>query len=262
MRYIIIEDEQIAANRLKKLVTEIRPNYEFVMSLDSVEGATISLPVLKFDLIFMDIQLADGLSFEIFDQIPLKKPVIFTTAYDQYAIKAFKTNGVDYLLKPIDPGELEDAIAKFESQVVATSQQDYQSDLNKILKTLSGGVGGVTPAKKEEFKKRFVVKIGDHIKTITIEEINLFYSQDKTTFILTKEGRNFIIDFPLDRLVELVNPTKFFRISRKYIICLDAIDDMLSFSNSRLKLVVKHYDDENIIVARERVQEFKQWLDQ
>ncbi len=259
MRYIIIEDEQIAANRLKKLVTEIRPNYEFVMSLDSVEGATISLPVLKFDLIFMDIQLADGLSFEIFDQIPLKKPVIFTTAYDQYAIKAFKTNGVDYLLKPIDPGELEDAISKFESQVVATSQQDYQSDLKKILKTLSGGV---ETKQKEDYKKRFVVKIGDHIKTIAIEEINLFYSQDKTTFILTKEGRNFIIDFPLDRLVELVDPKKFFRISRKFIICLDAIDDMLSFSNSRLKLVVKHYDDENIIVARERVQEFKQWLDQ
>lgn len=257
MRYIIIEDEQIAANRLKKLVSEVRPNYEFVMSLDSVEGATISLPVLKFDLIFMDIQLADGLSFEIFDLIPLKKPVIFTTAYDQYAIKAFKTNGVDYLLKPIDPSEIENAIAKFESQVVATTQQDYQNDLKKILKSLGGA-----PEQKEDFKKRFVVKIGDHIKTIPIEEINLFYSQDKTTFILTKEGRNFIIDFPLDRLVELVDPKSFFRISRKFIICLDAIDDMLSFSNSRLKLVVKHYDDENIIVARERVQEFKQWLDQ
>lgn len=257
MRYIIIEDEQIAANRLKKLITEIRPNYEFVMSLDSVEGATISLPVLKFDLIFMDIQLADGLSFEIFDQIPLKKPVIFTTAYDQYAIKAFKTNGVDYLLKPIDPTELEDAIAKFESQVVATKQHDYQSDLKKILNSIGGGT-----TEKEDYKKRFVVKIGDHIKTIAIEEINLFYSQDKTTFILTREGRNFIIDFPLDRLVELVDPKKFFRISRKFIICLDAIDDMLSFSNSRLKLVIKHYDDENIIVARERVAEFKQWLDQ
>ncbi len=257
MRYIIIEDEQIAANRLKKLVTEIRPNYEFVMSLDSVEGATISLPVLKFDLIFMDIQLADGLSFEIFDQIPLKKPVIFTTAYDQYAIKAFKTNGVDYLLKPIDPTELEESIAKFESQVVASSKQDYQNDLKKILNTLGGG-----EVQKEEYKKRFVVKIGDHIKTIPIEEIKLFYSQDKTSFILTKEGRNFIIDFPLDRLVELLDPGNFFRISRKYIICLDAIDDMLSFSNSRLKLVVKHYEDENIIVARERVQEFKLWLDQ
>ena len=256
MRYIIIEDEQIAANRLKKLVSEIRPNYEFVMSLDSVEGATISLPVLKFDLIFMDIQLADGLSFEIFDQIPLKKPVIFTTAYDQYAIKAFKTNGVDYLLKPIDPGELEEAIAKFESQVVATSKQDYQSDLNKILNSLGKGESNKT------YKKRFVVKIGDHIKTIAVDEISLFYSQDKTTFILTKEGRNFITDFPLDRLVELVDPKNFFRISRKFIICLDAIDDMLSFSNSRLKLVIKHYDDENIVVARERVAEFKQWLDQ
>ena len=140
---------------------------------------------------------------------------------------------------------------------MATQQQDYQSDLKKILKTLGGGV-----QTKQEFKKRFVVKIGDHIKTISIDDIHLFYSQDKTTFVLTNEGRNFIVDFPLDRLVELVDPKRFFRISRKYIICLDAIDDMLSFSNSRLKLVVKHYDDENIIVARERVQEFKQWLDQ
>ena len=199
MRYIIIEDEQIAANRLKKLIAEIRPNYEFVTSLDSVEGATISLPVLKFDLLFMDIQLADGVSFEIFDHIPMKKPVIFTTAYDQYAIKAFKTNGIDYLLKPLDPAELEQAIVKFESHVVERKQESYQPDLQKLLNAFQ-------PEKKH--KERFVVKVGDHLKMIPVADIDIFYSQDKTTFVQTREGRTFIIDFPLDRLVELIDPER------------------------------------------------------
>lgn len=252
MRYIIIEDEQIAATRLRKLVTEIRPDYEYVISIDSVEGASISLPVLKFDLVFMDIQLADGLSFDIFDEISMKKPVIFTTAYDQYAIRAFKTNGVGYLLKPLDPEELEGAIVKFESLVVATQKHDYQDDLKKVLQTITTEKG---------YKERFVVKIGDHIKTISVEDIDLFYSQDKTTFLLTKEGRNYIIDYPLDRLVELLSPKNYFRISRKFIVQMDGIEDILAFSNSRLKLKIKNFDDENVIVARERVQDFKQWID-
>ncbi len=252
MRYIIIEDEQIAANRLRKLITELRPNYEFVTSLDSVEGASISLPVLKFDLLFMDIQLADGVSFEIFDHIPMKKPVIFTTAYDQYAIKAFKTNGIDYLLKPLDPTELEQAITKFESYVVERKQDNYAQDIQQLLSQFQ-------PEKK--FKERFVVKVGDHLRMIAVNDIDVFYSQDKTTFVQTREGRTFIVDFPLDRLVGLVDPNRFFRISRKYIVCLDAIEDMLAFSNSRLRIKVKNFDDDQVIVARERVGEFKDWLD-
>ncbi len=259
MRYILIEDEQIAANRLKKLVQGLRPNYEYVTTLDSVEAATISLAALKFDLLFMDIQLADGLSFEIFDEISMKKPVIFTTAYDQYAIRAFKTNGVDYLLKPIDEDELEAAIVKFESQYISRKAPENQGqpDISQEIKKVIDAVN-----QKEGYKERFVIKIGDHLKSIPVTDIHLFYSQEKTTFILSKEGRTFIIDFPLDRLVELVDPKKYFRISRKYIVCMDAIDDILAFSNSRLKLKIKDYQDENIIVARERVQEFKQWLDQ
>ncbi len=252
MRYIIIEDEQIAANRLRKLITELRPNYEFVTSLDSVEGASISLPVLKFDLLFMDIQLADGVSFEIFDHIPMKKPVIFTTAYDQYAIKAFKTNGIDYLLKPLDPTELEQAITKFESYVVERKQDNYAQDIQQLLSQFQ-------PEKK--FKERFVVKVGDHLRMITVNDIDVFYSQDKTTFVQTREGRTFIVDFPLDRLVGMIDPNRFFRISRKYIVCLDAIEDMLAFSNSRLRIKVKNFDDDQVIVARERVGEFKDWLD-
>ncbi len=256
MRYIIIEDEQIAANRLKKLVQGLRPNYEYVTTLDSVEGATISLAALKFDILFMDIQLADGLSFEIFDQISMKKPVIFTTAYDQYAIKAFKTNGIDYLLKPIDEDELEGAISKFESQFVATQSSsapnDFAGEIKKALESIQ---------QKDGYKERFVVKIGDHLKAIPIGEIDLFYSEEKATFILSTDGRNYIIDFPLDRLVELVDPKRYFRISRKYIVCMESIEDILAFSNSRLKLKIRNYSDENVIVARERVQEFKQWLD-
>ena len=255
MRYIIIEDEQIAANRLKKLITEIRPNYEFVTALDSVEGATISLPVLKFDLLFMDVQLADGISFEIFDHIPMKKPVIFTTAYDQYAIQAFRTNGIDYLLKPLDPTEVERALTKFEGYVVERKSDGatgVQDDIRKLLETFQPN---------KSYKERFVVKIGDHLKTIPVKDIAVFYSQDKTTFVRTFEGRSFIIDFPLDRLVELVDPDRFFRISRKFILCLDGIEDMLAFSNSRLRIKVKNYDDDQVIVARERVAEFKEWLD-
>ncbi len=257
MRYIIIEDEQIAANRLKNLIHTLRPNYEYVTTLDSVEGATISLRALKFDLLFMDIQLADGLSFEIFDEISMKKPVIFTTAYDQYAIRAFKTNGVDYLLKPIDEDELEGAIGKFESQFVSQQQSDEKPDFSEEIKKVIESV-----QQKDDYKERFVVKIGDHIKSIPVGDIELFYSQEKTTFLLSKDGRNYIIDFPLDRLVELVDPKKYFRISRKFIVHMDSIDDILAFSNSRLKLKIRNFQDENVIVARERVQEFKQWLDQ
>lgn len=252
MRFIIIEDEQIAASRLKKLIEAARPNFEYVTTLDSVEGATISLPALKFDLLFMDIQLADGISFEIFDQIALKKPVIFTTAYDQYAIRAFKTNGIDYLLKPIDPEELETAISKFESYQVDRGTQTPTPDIKELLNVLQD---------KSTFKERFVVKIGDHLKTIAVAEIGIFYSQDKTTFLFTKEGRQYIIDFPLDRVIGLLDEKKFFRISRKYIVCLDAIEDIIAFSNSRLKLKIAQFKDENVIVARERVNEFKAWLD-
>lgn len=256
MRYVIVEDEQLAAKRLRELMSAIRPEYEFVAKFDSVEGATISLPVLRFDLVLMDIQLADGNSFDIFDQIHLKKPVIFTTAYNDFAIRAFKANSVDYLLKPIDEGELRAAIEKFETNFgkKASSESTVplpENQLTQLIRTFH-------PTGKE----RFVVKVGEHLKTVNTADVQLFYSQDKGTYLFTKEGRRFLIDYTLDRVEELVSNKDFFRISRKFIVNLNAIKDIISFTNSRLEVRIDHFEEEQIIVARERVQDFKEWLDQ
>lgn len=250
MRYIVIEDEQLASKRLRGLVEDLRPNYEFVAKFDSVESASISLPVLSYDLLFMDIQLADGLSFDIFDQISVEKPIIFTTAYDEFALKAFKTNSVDYLLKPIDENELLTAIKKFESNFDSTKKEPVISDLDKLMKALQ-------PSGKE----RFVVKVGEHLKTVETADIQLIYSQDKGTYLFTNGGKRFLVDFSLDKVEELLNSNDFFRISRKFIVHIASIKDIIAFTNSRLEIVIDHFEDDQIIVARERVGDFKDWLD-
>lgn len=251
MKYIIIEDEQIAAKRLRELVGSFRPDYEFVAKFDSIESATISLPVLKYDLLFMDIQLADGNSFDIFDQIRVNAPIIFTTAYDEFALKAFKHNSIDYLLKPIDGKELEHAILKFEKN--GRSKEGGSSDdrqMNELLKSLNPGG-----------KERFIVKVGDHLKTVESKNIQLIFSQDKGTYLFTSEGKRFLVDYSLDRIEDLLDTSIFYRVSRKFIVNLNYIKDMIAFTNSRLELVIDRYDDEQIIVARERVNDFKSWLD-
>lgn len=249
MKYIIIEDEQLAAKRLRSLIEAFRPDYEFVAKFDSVESSTISLPALKHDLLFMDIQLADGNSFDIFDQITLKSAIIFTTAYDDFAVKAFKTNSVDYLLKPIDPKELENAIVKFESREIAEPKVTT-SPIDQMVKTLN-----------PKGKERFVVKIGEHLKAIQTKDVQLVYSKDKATYLFTTQGKRYLVDYSLDRIDQLLNNEVFFRVSRKYIVNINAIRDMIAFTNSRLEVVIDHFDDEQIIVARERVGDFKTWLD-
>lgn len=248
MRFIIIEDEQLSAKRLRSMVEEIRPTYEFVAKFDSVESATISLPVLDYDLIFMDIQLADGISFDIFDQIKVDKPIVFTTAYDEYALKAFKTNSVDYLLKPLAPKELEEALAKFERN--QAKSEVIPTDFDQLVKSLQ-------PSGKE----RFVVKVGDHIKTIQSSDIQLIYSQDKGTYLFTASGKRFLVDYTLDKVEGLLDASQFFRVSRKFIVNLNHIKDIIVFTNSRLEVRIDHFDEDQIIVARERVGEFKSWLD-
>lgn len=248
MKYVILEDEQIAANRLRRLILECRPYYKHMLSIDSVESACISLPPLNPDLIFMDIQLADGLSFEILDQIQIDTPIIFTTAYDEYALRAFKTNSIDYLLKPIDPQELEDAISKFEKN------QDHAAnsriEVEQLMKSM-----------QPQGKERFVVRIGDHIKSIRSEEISLVYSEDKVTYLFTREGKKYPIDYSVEKVDTLLDDRLFKKISRKHIIHIDAIKDIVSYTNSRLELFVDKYAGERIIVAREKVQDFKNWLD-
>ncbi len=251
MNLLIIEDEPQAAQRIEKLIKAINPSAVILGKLDSVKNSVSWLKANPApDLILMDIQLADGISFSIFDQCEVKSPVIFTTAYDEYALKAFKVNSIDYILKPIDEQELRIALNKFQS-LNSTTQPD------KILESIGHAVQMLT----KKYKERFIVKVGEHLKSIEIEEILFLFSLEKTTFAQTKDGRKHILDFTLDQLENLLNPENYFRINRKYIISAKSIQDMISYSNSRLKLALKTWDDDDVIVARERVQEFKDWLD-
>jgi len=202
----------------------------------------------KVDLIFADIQLADGLSFEIFKQIQVNCPIIFTTAFDQYAIEAFNTNGIDYLLKPIEEERLEQAFDKLKNL-------SPNPDLQNILNLISNKSNII-----KKYKTRFMTRVGEQIKTISTGEIKLFYSFDRATFILTQTGSNYIIDYTLDQLEALLDPEQFFRVNRKYYVSLEVCKKIYSWSNSRLKIEIDGMDDE-IVVARERVSGFKEWLD-
>lgn len=250
MRIFIIEDEPQAAKLLKSLLLKQKSELVILGSADSIRSSVNWLQSNPTpDLIFMDIQLGDGLSFEIFNQVEVKTPIIFTTAYDEYALKAFKVNSIDYLLKPIDPNELKHSLKKFESH--------HRSNYDKIKESMENVLGMLS----KKHKTRFVIKVGEHLRSIEVSDILFFYSEEKVTFCQTREGRKHILDFTLDQLEGVVNPDFFFRISRKYIVHSGAIQDMISFTNSRLKIVLKTSDDKDVIVSRERVQDFKSWLD-
>jgi DNA-binding LytR/AlgR family response regulator len=247
MKVIILEDENRAANLLERLLSKVAPDMVVVARLESVrDGVKYLQNNPEPDLIFSDIQLADGLSFEIYNQVAVRCPIIFTTAYDHYAIEAFKTNGIDYLLKPIEEERLKQAIEK-------ASHFSPGLMLEKILSINS-------PASAKAFKSRFMVKVGDKIKSVPAEEIMVFYSQ-KASFILTADKHTYCIDYTLDQLEPMLDPETYFRINRKYIVSISACTNILAWSNSRLRLKIEGTDDPDIIVARERVQEFKNWLD-
>ena len=252
MNILIVEDEPEAAARLSKLLQELRPDVVIVASLDSVQGAVKWFSENPSpDLAFMDIQLADGLSFEIFEKVEVKVPVIFTTAYNEYALKAFKVNGIDYILKPLDKNEVAAAFKKYESLTGQAPTRD------KMIESIGAAMQMLT----KRYKERFVIKVGEHLRSVEVSDILYFYSLEKTTFAQAADGRKHILDFTLDQLEGLLNPVRFFRINRKYIVAVGSIRDMISHTNSRLKLLLKASDDDDIIVARERVQEFKDWLD-
>lgn len=252
MNVLIIEDEPQAAQRLETLVKSLVPGVVIVSKLDTVKRSVAwigSNP--EPDLIFMDIQLADGISFQIFEQCDIKSPVIFTTAYDAYALKAFKVNSIDYILKPVDQDELRAALAKFKNLT------GNESGMRAMLGNIDQAVQMLT----KKFKTRFVIKVGEHLRTVEVANILYFYSQDKATFCVTADNRQLILDYTLEQLEEMVDPAGFFRINRKFLVASAAIQDIISYTNSRLRLVVKGSSDNDIIVARERVQEFREWLD-
>lgn len=250
MTTIIIEDEKPAARLLQRKLQKIGVDVDIM--LHSVEASIEWFSQNEHpDLIFLDIQLSDGLSFEIFEKIEIKSAVIFTTAFDEYALKAFKLNSIDYLLKPIDDDDLAIAIEKFKART--PKQENFQFDFEQIKKMLSG-------SSEKTYKSRFTVKIGQNLKVITCDEIECFYSENKGTYIHTLENRNYLIDSTLEVLEQELNPKNYFRISRKFIIPLKSIKEIVLYSNSRLKVILPTYKEEEIIVSREKVNDFKNWL--
>lgn len=250
MNIIIIEDEKPAARLLQRKVEKL--GLEVHTMLHSVEEALHWFQNNTHpDLIFLDIQLSDGLSFEIFEAIEVKSAIIFTTAYDEYALRAFKLNSIDYLLKPIDEEDLEVAIQKFQARTKASPTLNL--DFAMIKQML------VNPAEKQ-FKKRFTVKVGQQLKLIPIEEVECFYSQDKGTYLHTVDNRDYLLENTLEQLESELDPKDFFRISRKYILPLKTIKEIQMHTNSRLKIILPTYKEDEVIVARERVADFKDWI--
>lgn len=250
MNVIIIEDEKPSARRLQRMLSEIKIDAQAM--LHSVEEAVHWFKTNEHpDLILLDIQLSDGLSFEIFEQVAVRSAIIFTTAYDEYALKAFKLNSIDYLLKPIDDEELENAIDKFKMNKQNAS--NVQLNIEQIQKLL------INPLDRN-YKERFTVKIGQHLKMISTDEIECFYSENKGTYIFTSDNREYLIDKTLEQLDPMLDPTKFFRVSRKFFVNIDQIKDIISYTNSRLKIILNHFSEHEVIVSREKVKGFKNWI--
>lgn len=248
MRILIIEDELPAARQLTKLIQGKVPNATILDTLDSVESAVQWLTSFDTpDLIFMDIQIADGLSFDIFKQTEVTAPVIFTTAFDQYAIQAFKVNAVDYLLKPIDPDDLGKALEK-----IKTAQNTNSlPDIKELLRYMDKG---------RQYKDRFLVKTGQHFIMVPINEIAFFHSSDGLTMVHTHAGKKHFVEYTLDELQDLLHPESFYRINRSTFVSVQSIKAIHPHLNGRLKLDIAPTFSDEVFVSRERVGEFKIWL--
>ncbi|MEH0153074.1 LytTR family DNA-binding domain-containing protein [Limibacter armeniacum] len=253
---LIVEDEALSARKLEKLLHEVEPDFSVVKVTDSISSTVDFLTNEEVDLIFLDIHLADGNSFEIFKRIEVATPIIFTTAFDQYAIEAFQQNSIDYLLKPIALPELEKSIKKyfrFHSPVTVDKSEsiDYQK-LGQIV------LNQLVP----EYKERFMVFVRDQIKSIKAEEIAYFFAESKAVFFTTFGGKTYDTSYTLDQLEKELNPKLFFRANRKYIIQMEAISEVVQYSRSRLKVNTKPESQMEIIIPLERTSKFKQWLNQ
>jgi DNA-binding LytR/AlgR family response regulator len=251
LRALIVEDEKPAADHLVKMLRKSEHQVSVLRVVGSVSLAvewfrTNPLP----DIIFLDIQLADGLSFEIFNQVKIECPVIFTTAFEEYAIKAFKMNSIDYLLKPVGLGELNFAIGKYKGQTLDPLNSVLSNKVEMLMQLLA-----------HPYKSRFVVNIGPRIKSIETAHIRYFYSLEKSTFLFDDSGKSYDINYSLDQLESQLDPKKFFRISRKHIVQIEAIQEIHTYSNSCLKLVMKASDDDQIMVSRRKMHAFKEWLE-
>jgi DNA-binding LytR/AlgR family response regulator len=251
IKTLIIEDEEPAAARLEKLLADIDPEIAVLDTLDSIES---SVNWLKRnpqpDLIMLDIQLADGLSFEIFRQVSVESFVIFTTAYNEYAIRAFELNSVDYLLKPVDRKKLSNSLQKFKKLSASPAPH---ININELLESLEG--------RAKTYKKRFAVNIGAKIVSVETSHIAFFYSLEKSTFICTRDNHHYPVDFSLESIEGLVDPDLFFRISRQHIINFSAIEKIHILSKSRIKIESNPPCEETLLVSTAKAHAFRQWLD-
>jgi len=250
MKVLIIEDEKIAADRLEEMLQEVNDSIEVVAKLGSIKESVKWLVANTADLIFLDIQLSDGISFSIFEQVTVDTPIIFTTAYEQYAIKAFQVNSIAYLLKPITRKDLKESLKKFKQLRSA-----FSIDFESLLEQIQG--------KESAFKKRFLIQIGEKIKKIEAMEVAYFYAFDKGVYLKTFHNNIYPVDFSLDKLQQMLSSSAFFRINRKYLVNIDSISTMTAYSRGRIKLELKPpaEDEFDTIVSIERSSDFKKWLD-
>ncbi|CAL2079612.1 LytTR family DNA-binding domain-containing protein [Tenacibaculum sp. 190524A05c] len=249
MKVIIVEDEVLAVEKLERYLLKYNSTIEIVEKLDSISSAVDYFQTnTDFDVVFMDIQLTDGLSFEIFNQLTIKKPIIFITAFDEYAIDAFKVNSIDYILKPITFTDISKAMSKLESM----------QNLFAAKEVLSKVVNDIT---KRKTKDRFLVRLGNHIHSIKTNEIALFYAEGRTVHLITLQNKKFIVDFKLEELTELLEQSIFYRVNRSFIININAIKDVVVYSNSRLKISPTITVEKEIVVSREKVALFKNWFE-
>jgi DNA-binding LytR/AlgR family response regulator len=249
-KILIIEDERLAAEKLERMVAKLRPDWTLIGPIETVEHAVKWLAANPApDLILMDIQLSDGISFDIFESVEFNSPVIFTTAYDEYAIRAFKVNSIDYLLKPIDPDALETALKKFER-------------MNSVLSFDKATIETIKQQMSQAYKSRFLVKIGPNMLSVLTRDIQLFFINERSVFIRTFNGKTYDVDYSLDQLQQLVHPDQFFRINRNCLVNIDAVNKMVSYSSSRIKVELQpEFKAEDLIVSRDKVADFKKWMD-
>jgi len=248
MKVVIIEDEKHARENLQRMLLEIEPQAEILASFDSVSTSVAWFKEHEAELVFMDIHLADDLSFSIFDQVSVKSPIIFTTAYDQYAIQAFKVNSIDYLLKPIDVEELKIALEKY---------KELKSPANDSLLEIKEAI---LNQQRNTYQQRFLVKKGEKISSVKVEDIAYFESEDRYVILVKNDGQRFFVDYKLQVLEGMLDPQLFFRLNRSFICHFNAIDNMHSLSKSRIKVNLEPANSREIIVSSDNTRLFKKWL--
>jgi DNA-binding LytR/AlgR family response regulator len=258
MNVVVIEDERLTAQRLISLVKKYDASINVLAQISSVAEAISwfnTHPVTSVDLIFMDIHLEDGDSFQIVSKLNLKTPIIFTTAFDDYMIKAFKVNSIDYLLKPVNYEELAGALDKFRSLHANNELQSgsMQVDIKALVKQLN-------QQSNPQFKDRFMITVGTRIRSIKTESIAYFYLQEKTVLLVTNDGTVLPVDYSLDKLMQIIDPKQFFRVSRQFIVSLNSIQMVHTISAGKLKLDLIPKAKQEVVVSGDRVSDFKEWL--